>query len=574
MNFFIALALVNIACFLPIYLLNVREQPNPFAFIIETGVFNRSFVRHLYARKNYTDPWRINFDFTFLILLAGYLPGIPAWALLILAIVLTLGILEILYSAIMHLVFRRAPSLLSDLSLIKAGWSVARRYRYLFVAAAFGLFAAILIGAHFVTKFLHGVAPEQKLFLPLLAALLLAPCLYHWRSFLYSEFIWRVTYSPLLHFVRNLEFSRRTRGLLKMDARYFDSLNRYKDVEFAERPNIIILCIESYGGIAFADPELHAGILPATVRFAERLADSRYAVASNLSEAPIFAGGSWLSYTSLTYGTLLDDANVYDGLFGSESEFWSYESLFHILERNGYSNNLLCPLGGISPRYVNWDAIDRIFRPQRKFDFDSINYSGDAHTFFVPNDLYAAPDQYSLNYAYNDLRQSLESPFSLFFCTLNSHFPWSSDLELAEDWRQLNHNDQRGRQSVAHQDSRTGYTHAIRYQLDNLSCFIADNADDDLLIIAFGDHQPPVIAPEAAGKLTPVHVISRRPELLQHFFRHGFTNSPDLFGARIESIRHEGLLSLLIGAMNAALGKDRSLDIDYRPAGARLLDAH
>lgn len=570
MTFYLLLALINIACFLPMYVLNIREQPNPFVFLKDARIFSVAMIKRLYARRRYTDPFRINFDYTFLVLALSHFENAPQWVPISLSLVLAFGFIEILYSTIMHLVFRRAPSIFSDISLLRTGWSVAHKHRYVIMVAAIVLFVVVFGLAGIVTQYLDSIAPVPNNLALLFAAILIGPCLYHWRSFLYSDFIWRVTYSPVLHLYRNFQFSIRTRGIVNQSSEYFDGLNDFKAVKFKGRPNIVIVCIESYGSIVFNDVALHSVIANSVAGFGGRLESKGCRIASNFSEAPIFAGGSWLSYSSLTYGMLFDDAYVHEGLFDNNSSFGSYESLFHILERNGYSNNLLCPLGGVASRYVNWESLDRCFRPRRKFDFDSLSYKGNTNSFFMPNDLYAAPDQYALNYAYESIKTSDCSPFSLFFCTLNSHYPWTSPQDIVEDWRQLNEKANSPPKPDEHNDVRTAYALSIKYQLEFILKFVADNSEDELLVIAFGDHQPPVIASEAMGKHTPIHVFSRDAKLVDEFFKNGFAPTLDLREEQVEPIRHEGFLSLLMAAMNATYGEDPSLKIKYRKNGVSL----
>ena len=571
MKFFAALALVNIACFLPLYVLNFREQPNPFAFLGGSWRAAKPLLRLLYSRVRFTDPFRINFDFTFLVLIASTLRPLPGWAVAALGVVLWLSWIEIVYATVMQVIFKRAPSLASDLSLLRTGWTVAHNYRYLIAT----LLAALVLGMAALSIF----AAQQLLAMPsispgiaiAIATALLLPCFYHWQSYRYSSFVWRVVYSSTLHLLRNLRFSRRTQEILTRDEEFFASRNAFSQVEFEHRPTIVLVCIESYGSIAFADDLAHPVLSDRANESLRKLADAGYQVASSFSEAPIFAGGSWLSFSSLTYGTRFDDAYVHDSLFSINSSFGAYESLFHILERNGYSNNLLCPLGGVSSRYVNWDSLDRCFRPERKFDFDSLDYNGATYDFFVQNDLYAAPDQYALNYAYDTIRSAEDKPFSLFYCTLNSHYPWNDGPTFAEDWRTLGTSAPEVPGDTGSKDINANYARSIRYQLDYVLDFAARHADDDLLLVVFGDHQPPFITPKSSGKHTPIHVLSRNPQLVEEFLECGFAPTWSLANASIDPIRHEGFLSLLMRAMNRAFGTNPALPVEYSPAGTALL---
>ena len=160
------------------------------------------------------------------------------------------------------------------------------------------------------------------------------------------------------------------------------------------------------------------------------------------------------------------------------------------------------------------------FSPSIKITFDDLSYEGPRVNYFGLIRRYSAPDQYALNFGYERARRISAGPFSLFFCTLNSHYPWHTQPEVVPDWRSLN-------DSNIELPSHDGpaverYAAAIRYQLDYLLRFVVERADDAPLVILFGDHQPPVITPERMGKHTPVHVISRDRALIDVFMEHGF----------------------------------------------------
>ena len=119
------------------------------------------------------------------------------------------------------------------------------------------------------------------------------------------------------------------------------------------------------------------------------------------------------------------------------SPFGVYESLFHVLKRNGYQNVLLCPLGGVDVRIVDWGQIDRCFQSDLDITFDSMGYRGPFVNYFGEVRLFSPLDQYSLSYAYDRALRERPGPFSLFFCTLNSHYPWHAVGEVVADWRSL-----------------------------------------------------------------------------------------------------------------------------------------
>jgi hypothetical protein len=333
----------------------------------------------------------------------------------------------------------------------------------------------------------------------------------------------------------------------------------------------VIICIESYGSVVHRDPRYAAGVSDLFRDYERQLTNAGYGFASTHSEAPLFAGGSWLSYASFTYGVAVTDLQLFDALFTHPSNFARYESLFHVLNRNGYENVLLCPLGGVDLHTVDWASVDRCFQAQRKILYADLGYVGPRVNYFGLIRRHSPLDQYSLNFAYERAQRTSRGPFSLFFCTLNSHFPWHSAPKAVADWQTLN--DPNASLATLHDVSMLDrYVAAIRYQLDYTLRFAVQRSGDAPLIILFGDHQPPVITPESMGKKTPVHVLSRNRALVDVFLEQGFAPRIDLAGIEPRAIRHEGFLSLFMKAMNAAYGTSRALDLPYRERGTTLLE--
>lgn len=568
MSFYLALAAVNIACFVPLYVLNFRHAPNPFEFLAASAL-DRKKLKFLYAKPKCTDPFRINFDYTFLVLLAAALDFSPPWLVVLAAGVLAIGFIEIQYATVMLSIFKRAPAIRADIALLKVGLNVAQRQLYWMVPAVIATLAAIVVAAYAVTTWLFELMPEDRAWPLVGALLLLPPSFYHWRNFLHGEFLARTVYSPALHFLRNLEYSGRVAAVLAKDKAHFERHNHFKDVTLCGAPNVVIICVESYGGIVYRNESWGREVGGLLRDYETRLADAGYGFASTYSEPPIFAGGSWLSYASFAYGFRCADVQLFDGLFAHDHAFGAYESVFHVLKRNGYYNLLLCPLAGVDTRTIDWATITRCFQSDRNIDFASVGYRGQCVPYFGITRLFSPPDQYSLNFAYESARER-SARFSLFFCTLNSHIPWNSPECAAADWRALDDPGLRLLEGTRGRRVEERYVSAIRYQLDYILRFVLDRADDGSLVIVFGDHQPPFITPESMGKHTPVHVITRNRKFLDVFAAHGFHPSMDLTGITPVPIKHEGFLSLFLRAMNTAYGRDPGLDVEYLADGVPL----
>lgn len=571
-TFYLTLLAVNIASFLPLYLLNFQQQPNPVAFLTESRFFNKNKFKIFYSKHRFTDPFRLNFDYTFLVLLASAVGPAPVWANNIVGFILAVGTLEILYTITMQMVFRRAPAIASDLSLVRAGLKIAHANRYWIVPLAGLLVIALVWASIRLNAYLLGLAPADNNAAMIIALLLVPLSFYHWRSYNYSEFLSRTVYSPLLHFVRNIEMSRRFAPILAKQECYFERLNGFKSVQLKGAPNILIVCVESYGSVAFEDESIHDILQDTIDNASNRLGAKGLHVASNYSAAPIFSGGSWLSYASFTYGIHLADLQLYDGLFTQSDAFQSYESLFHVVKRNQYTNYLLCPLGGVDSRDVDWKSVNRCFQSDHSIDFAGLDYKGRCFEYFVQKDTYSAPDQYALNFAYDSALAGTSGPFSLFYCTLNSHYPWRSPIRAAADWTQLDDPTFAYEMATATAPLKSRYALAIRYQLEYLFEFLDRRSDDNLITVLFGDHQPPLITSEESGTQTPVHVFGRNEELIKSLENFGFVAGLDLRDKSIDPIQHAGFLSLFMNVLNTTYGTETTDTIEYMPRGAELFN--
>ena len=322
MAFFGVLVLVNVVCFLPVYLLNIRESPNPFEFLLTNDkTVLQSKLKYVYAKLEFTDPFKINFDFTFVVLVAVAMGAESRGLIWGAAALLALGFVEILYGAVMQSIFKRPPTLAGDLSLLKTGIMVAQRRLYALSALVLAVLAAIGVAAYLATSWLFRLEPPDPRLALIVALLLLPLCLYHWRRYAYPSYLARTVYSPLLHLVRNIEYGKRLNVVLEKDAAHFERRNHFKGVTLAKQPTIVVICVESYGSVVYRDPAHSAAVADLVASYEQRLGDSGYRFASTHSDAPIFAGGSWLSYASLTYGIEFTEPQLFDALFAAKSPF-------------------------------------------------------------------------------------------------------------------------------------------------------------------------------------------------------------------------------------------------------------
>lgn len=267
------------------------------------------------------------------------------------------------------------------------------------------------------------------------------------------------------------------------------------------------------------------------------------------------------------YGVRIDNIRLYEILFSYGTSFKHYESIFHLLKKNDYYNALLCPMGGVNTRDIDWSSINRLFQSDVNIDCTSIDYKGQTTPFFGTKDRYCLPDQYSLNFTYDKLRKECATPFSLFFCTMNSHIPYQSPLQTAKNWKDLNSPEFKYETTTDNNAKiKQRYLASIKYQLETAFDFILGNKDDDLVVVMFGDHQPPLITNEKFGLETPVHVISKQTRFNDVFESNGFVSGFDL-AEQHTFLKHEGFMSVFANAYQQAYGQDPKVHFPILPDG-------
>jgi len=110
MKFWIGLTVVNVLFFLPGYLLNIKNQSNPFSFLVMKNTSFKKYIKRFYSR-DFSDPFRIVLEFTIALLIAKWFGFTNQTAIIILAVIATLGFIVTNYTAVMVYIFNRAPVL-------------------------------------------------------------------------------------------------------------------------------------------------------------------------------------------------------------------------------------------------------------------------------------------------------------------------------------------------------------------------------------------------------------------------------------------------------------------------------
>ena len=560
------LILFNFLLFLVPYFTNFREEPNPFGFF-KKNKSKRELIRN-FDWKISSDPFRIFYEYSFIIILFSTFNLNEIWFIIPCVVVGSFSFSYLIYISVMQYVFKKSPAIMSDVILAKAGLLIMRKYKMLIYLGIIVLILGIVTLFFYVSKYLLSL-PN-----PHWAVSIISLSLITWMAFRvlkyfgYKFLIAKNVFLVSFHFYKNMRLSLKYRNLIKKDKSYFEKYNQYDHLQFTtELPNIKIVSFESYGSIVFKNEDFRKEVVAFyNNNIRERLKANNLKIASSLSTAPAFGGGSWLCYSSIFYGIKFDEQDLYEILFSNKNAFLAYNGLFDILKQHGFKTYNTSGLSYSKKDPVDWGKIKRNIRHDKMFDIKDFNYNGQFMHFLKTRT--CLPDQYTLNITQELISNENPDKQALFFSNLNSHVPYDSPIKAVDDWKEIPKLEYETNSSESNLSIK--YIQSINYQLDYLFDYI-NKQDDDAIYVLFGDHQPPFIAKEVDGMETPMHIIYKNNDFIQPFLEHGFVEGFIPQNKEISSINHEGFLSIFMQALNKAYGKNKDLELAYFPDGQKII---
>ena len=548
---------IQFSAFFCYWLLNWREQKMIGRFLFNKYRGAKEKFIALYARPD-SDFLRFNLDLSILIAVSlVFLPlAANGYWIFFNKLILFFAYFYIIYLAVIFFVFKRVPSLKSDLEFAKIGMMVAKDKLIFFIL----IIVVVLIGLWLLSDYLissfYFLLKNTQIKWPLYAGLGISLLLgfYKLLSYPYDKSHLRTAYSPILHFIKNLKYSKRYDHIYEKKASFFENLNQYHSLKLEQSPNIIIVAVESYGAVILQSDYFKTHFEKTLTELEESIEGKQWHMQSIFSEAPIFAGGSWLCYSSFLYGIPIKDIALYNVLFKNHKAFEKYDSLLHYLKQNGYQNNLLTPIGGYD-KSIDWDMIEKAYQYDKFYGFNELDYQGKTLSFIKLGKV--APDEYAINYSYEKIKEQGIQPFSLFFSTLNSHCFFDTPIHTKEDWKDYQKEpfESTGESKDKLEEK---YKLAIDYQINFLKNFIVKQDPENTIFILFGDHQPPFVAKKENGNHTLLHVLSKNNTFAESFKKHGFSSSIQELIKKKNTIKHEAFYSMFMQELsnNYGLNKD------------------
>jgi hypothetical protein len=288
-------------------------------------------------------------------------------------------------------------------------------------------------------------------------------------------------------------------------------------LEKLEGAHVFLVFLESYGMTALEDAQHFDRLEPRYRLLETRLREGGYFFRSSQIQSPTFGGGSWRAHATLLSGFHADSEHRYNALLAS-----GRTTLVHVLKQKGYRTVAAEP-------GIKWYWPDGLFYGfDRIYDFDALDYRGPAMGWWK------IPDQFTLYRVYQDEIRSAEAPVFAKFSLIMTHIPYFPVPEYVPDWSRFDDGTAFAGElkSVAHDAYRdlmelsTWYVAAVSYELDVLEGFLLDYVPESSLVIIVGDHQPPKLATHDSDSwAVPMHVLSRRRELVAPFEALGFSET-------------------------------------------------
>ncbi|MCY4726523.1 CDP-alcohol phosphatidyltransferase family protein [Nocardioides sp. STR2] len=275
--------------------------------------------------------------------------------------------------------------------------------------------------------------------------------------------------------------------------------------------DVLVVFVESYGRVALDDPGLSPDVVAALDDATRRLGGEGYRARSAWLTSPTFGAISWLAHATLQSGLWVDSQQRYDHLVTTDRE-----TLSSLFGRAGWRTVASVPANDRDWPQGAFYGFDHVY------DSRNVGYRGPR--FGYPT----MPDQFTLEaFQQAELAPHDRRPVMAEIDLISSHAPWSRTPDLLPQESVGDGSVYDGMPETLPSEAdiwpdadrvRAAYADAIAYSLRSVTSFLSTYADDDLVVVLLGDHQPATIVSGASGHDpghdVPVTVLSRDPEVI------------------------------------------------------------
>jgi hypothetical protein len=563
--------LLNWLIFLPIYLFHSQETS--FWPLSKVPELNLSLLfENLFAQRENLDIFRLNLEFSLLVLLWLVFKNIhQIWFLVFSFTFYVLQIIYAIYEGFIRSYYLLEPFAYNDFSLLMVGSRyVVESMNLSPIAYLSGTLLAVLIVCLLLA--LHRLLFNQALFIglgswgriKLVFALILSLLLglegsvdRYKPEAVKSSFIAKIAHNVSLSQDSRTDSSR-------FSSEQLFSYYGFTQYDLAFKPNIHIIFVESYGSVLYKREDYNHAYERLLLILEEQLSENGWQTSSSLSNAPTWGGGSWISYTSFLFGLPLESHSDYLHLL-RHYQGQPFPHMINYFRSQGYYSYRIT---SSSNELVAFELqrLKQFFGVDEWLRFEDIIYEGPLYGWGP-----SIPDQYALNFGIEKIKNRKKDPYTLFFITQNSHYPWYPLPKFTADWQRLNETPppKGAILTVPHEQVRERYLASIEYVLTSLVDLILSQGDMQDIFIIIGDHQPARVARYSDGWDTPIHIISQDSNFVSSFESFGFV--PGLLVGKIEPTHyHSGFYSLFSHALLQHYGADVHNLPEFRPQGVNV----
>lgn len=544
---------INFLVFLPYWLIGFFSKIDypKTSFFFGTPYF---FLKKILYQRYSDDFFRLILELQILTLFLLIFNGSNANVFKILYILITtLSFVYIIYISVIIKVFKKEPMLINDIDFAKTGLMVYKKKIPLVVVGILVCIAVVIFLSNSLSEVLINYSSHIK-YKWILSSLFLASILvslHAVKKVRYNLYQGCVSFSLIKHIAVNLKKCITLKRSLKTlnNATPYDYI---KKITLKKQPNVIFIFLESYGSFVLSEREHSIALKKKLNNINKSICANNYKTVSTLSESPVSSGGSWLSHSSILFGTKVKDIAAHEVIFSHTDYVSNLESLPTFFDTLGYKTTMTSTLS-YDKNEVDWQKIKNAYPFDHLMLYDDFNYKGNKVPVF--GNRFSLPDEYSLNYAYHSLLN--ESPFFLSVSTINSHYNYITPIKTLNHWEDYHTEDFKLTSGLKKNNLKNYFT-AINYQLDYIHNFLLNNNLDDTVLVLIGDHQPPLITPPDIDKNTPIHIISKNNELIDVFKTFNFS---DGLVPKHQTQKHESFFSKFLYALNKVYGENKDLEV-------------
>ncbi len=276
--------------------------------------------------------------------------------------------------------------------------------------------------------------------------------------------------------------------------------------------DVLVVFVESYGRVALDDPGLSSDVVATLDEGTRRLGRAGYRARSAWLTSPTFGAISWLAHSTLQSGLWVDSQQRYDHLVTTDRE-----TLSSLFGRAGWRTVASVPANDRDWPQGAFYGFDHVY------DSRNVGYRGPR--FGYPT----MPDQFTLEaFQQAELAPRHRRPVMAEIDLISSHAPWSRTPDLLPQESVGDGSVYAGMPETLPSEAdiwpdagrvRAAYAHSIAYSLQAVVSFLSTYADDDLVVVLLGDHQPATIVSGGSGDDpghdVPVTVIAKDPAVVE-----------------------------------------------------------